>query len=125
MWGLLCYYTHHIRQFGFDGSNKWKTRRSALFTTLHTNPKAKFVTRGVQFGSEPLFDNVLSAKDLAKQVRAARANLSSLNIPVTVSEMVYGYQKTPGFQEVLDSIDFINVHMLPFFSQDALKGRFQ
>ncbi|TFY70993.1 hypothetical protein EVG20_g2014 [Dentipellis fragilis] len=87
---------HALIWFGFDGSNKWKTRRSALFTTLHTNPKAKFVTRGVQFGSEPLFDNVLSAKDLAKQVRAARANLSSLNIPVTVSEMAYGYQNDPG-----------------------------
>ncbi|KAA1472847.1 glycoside hydrolase [Dentipellis sp. KUC8613] len=105
--------------FGFDGSNEWKKRRTTLFATLHTNPKAKFVIRGVQFGSDPLFDSVLSAKDLAKQVRAARANLSTLNIPVTVSEMAYGYQKTPGFQEVLDSMDFINVHMLPFFSQDA------
>lgn len=48
------------------------------------------MTRVVQFGSEPLFDNVLSPADLAEQVIAAKANLSSLDIPVTVSELAYG-----------------------------------
>jgi len=95
-----------------------------LFASLHSNPKAKFVTRGVQFGSEPLFDNVLSPDDLATQVVAAKANLSSLNIPITVSELAYGYQERGGAQNVLDALDFINIHMLPFFSQQASTGKF-
>jgi hypothetical protein len=80
-------------QFGFDGDDLWKGRRDNLLGTLHSNPKAKFVTRVVQFGSEPLFDWVLDPPVLAAQVVAAKANLSSLQIPVTVSDMAYSYQE--------------------------------
>ena len=77
------------------------------------------MTRVVQFGSEPLFDGVLSHGQLAAQVKAAQANLASLSIPVTVSEMAYGYQERGGAQDVLDSIDSINMHILPFFARTA------
>lgn len=93
----------------------------------------------VQFGSEPLYDDVLPHATLAAQVTAAKANLSSLHIPVTVSELAYGYQvsrnlhfikrsvltdntfakERGGAQDVLDAIDSINIHMLPFFAQTA------
>ena len=55
-----------------------------LFGSLHSNPKAKFVTHEVQSGSELLFDSVLSPDDLTMQVLAAKRNLSSLAILVTV-----------------------------------------
>jgi len=99
----------------------WETRRDTLLAALHANPKAKFVTRVVQFGSEPLYDGVLPAETLAEQVRLAQANLSSLHIPVTVSELAYGYQEraADGSQDLLDALDSINIHMLPFFSQLA------
>lgn len=67
-------------------------RRDVLLATLHSNPKAKFVTRVLQFGSEPLYDNVLPVDELTAQVQAAKANLSDVHIPVTVSELAYGYQ---------------------------------
>lgn len=110
-------------QFGFDGTDQWVGRRNRLFRTLHSNPKAKFVTRVVQFGSEPLFDNVLSPGELAAQVLSAKKSLSSLDIPVTVSELAYGYQANGGAQNVLDAIDSINIHMLPFFSSKASTGK--
>ena len=110
-------------QFGFDGTDQWIGRRDSLFRTLHSNPKAKFVTRVVQFGSEPLFDSVLSPDELAAQVLSAKKNLSSLGIPVTVSELAYGYQENGGAQNVLDAIDSINIHMLPFFSSKASTGK--
>jgi exo-beta-1,3-glucanase (GH17 family) len=110
-------------QFGFDGTNQWVDRRNRLLRTLHSNPKAKFVTRVVQFGSEPLFDHVLSPGALAAQVLSAKKNLSSLDIPVTVSELAYGYQVNGGAQNVLDAIDSINIHMLPFFSSKASTGK--
>lgn len=106
-------------QFGFDGSDIWISRRDTLLAALHANPKAKFVTRVLQFGSEPLYDDVLPHAELAAQVLAAKQNLSSLHIPVTVSELAYGYQERGGAQDVLDAIDSINIHMLPFFSQQA------
>ncbi|KAI0305773.1 hypothetical protein B0F90DRAFT_1808931 [Multifurca ochricompacta] len=107
---------HALIWFGFDGTNQWIGRRDSLFETLHSNPKAKFVTRGVQFGSEPLFDSVLSPDDLAAQVLAAKQKF-------TVSELAFGYQENGGAQNVLDALDFINIHMLPFFAQDASTGR--
>ncbi|KAI0743869.1 glycoside hydrolase superfamily [Daedaleopsis nitida] len=113
---------HALIWFGFDGDDLWIGRRDTLFASLHANPKAKFVTRVVQFGSEPLYDWVLEPEQLAQQVTLAKQNLSSLNIPVTVSELAYGYQEHGGAQAVLDAIDSINIHMLPFFAQDASTG---
>ena len=97
-------------------------RRDALISTLHSNPKAQFVTRVVQFGSEPLFDQVLSPAQLTAQVYAAKERLSDIGIPVTVSELAYGYQRNGGAQDVLDAIDSINIHMLPFFADNATTG---
>ncbi len=77
------------------------------------------MTRVLQFGSEPLFDNAIAHDTLAEQVVLAQANLSSLHIPVTVSELATGYQERGGGQDVLDVIDSINIHMLPFFSPNA------
>jgi exo-beta-1,3-glucanase (GH17 family) len=77
------------------------------------------VTRVVQFGSEPLYDDVLPHDQLAAEVRAAKTALADLHIPVTVSKMAYGYQERGGAQDVLDAIDLINIHVLPFFDQTA------
>ena len=110
-------------QFGFDGGSQWKQRRDSLFATLHSNPKAKFVTRAVQFGSEPLLDGVLSPSDLVAQVRSAQNQLASLGIPVTVSDMQYSFQKDGSSSlKVLDAVDVLDAHMLPFFSGDATTG---
>ncbi|XP_006458998.1 B-(1-6) glucan synthase [Agaricus bisporus var. bisporus H97] len=110
---------HALIWFGFDGDNKWKGRRDALFSTLHSNPYAKFVVRVVQFGSEPLFDGVLSSSSLAKEVWRAKSELAKLQIPVTVSDMAYSYQKDRASSHVIDAIDIIDAHILPFFSRDA------
>ncbi|KAG1752938.1 hypothetical protein EDB19DRAFT_1670675 [Suillus lakei] len=90
---------HALIWFGFNGGDQWMARRDSLVSSLTSNPKAKFVTRGVQFGSEPLFDNVLPHSQLASQVT-----------------------ERGGAQDVLDAIDFINVHMLPFFTALATFG---
>lgn len=76
----------------------------------------------MQFGSEPLYDNVLPHSELASQVTSAKVQLAGVQIPVTVSELAYGYQERGGAQDVLDAIDYINIHMLPFFSSLATTG---
>ncbi|KAG6831508.1 hypothetical protein H0H92_009776 [Tricholoma furcatifolium] len=126
--------------FGFDGTDEWMGRRDTLFAALHSNPRAKFVTRLLQFGSEPLFDQVLTPTALIEQVQGAQANLSSLGIPVTVSDMAYSFRDVSvlerclgrvksnsvyklhandGGPAVIQAIDMIDAHMLPFFSQNA------
>ncbi|KIJ19026.1 glycoside hydrolase family 17 protein [Paxillus involutus ATCC 200175] len=106
---------HALIWFGFTGGDQWETRRDSLITSLTTNSKAKFVTG-------PLYDNVLTHSELASQVTALKSNLTGVQIPVTVSELAYGYQERGGAQDVLDAIDFINIHMLPFFSALATTG---
>lgn len=78
---LIC----NFLQFGFDNTPEWKDRRATLFNTLHTHPKARFVTRALQFGSEPLYDWVLTPDELAAEVVKARKNLTSIGIPVSSS----------------------------------------
>jgi len=73
-------------------------------------------------GTEPLFDDVITPQALTTQVINAKKNLSDIGVNVTVSEMAYGYQERTGSQAVLDAIDSINIHMLPFFSGDATRG---
>ncbi|KAJ3562847.1 hypothetical protein NP233_g9320 [Leucocoprinus birnbaumii] len=114
---------HALIWFGFDGGNKWEARRDVLISTLHSNRFAKFVVRAVQFGSEPLFDEVLSAGELAKQVWEAKQRLSGLEIPVTVSDLAYSFQKNGGARSVISAMDIIDAHMLPFFAQDASTAR--
>jgi hypothetical protein len=75
-------------------------------------------------GTEPLFDDVITPQALTTQVNNAKKNLSDIGINVTVSELAYGYQErnSSGSQAVLDAIDSINAHMLPFFAGDATTG---
>ncbi|KAI9509712.1 glycoside hydrolase superfamily [Russula earlei] len=116
---------HALVWCGFINCSALPARFTALSYILHTNPKAKFVTRVVQMGTEPLFDNVITPQALTTQVINAKNNLSDIGIPVTVSELAYGYQvrNSSGSQSVLDAIDSINAHMLPFFAADATTGQ--
>jgi len=115
-----------LAQCGFNNCNPLQSRFNALSSTLHTNPKGKFVTRVVQMGTEPLFDDVITPQALTTQVINAKKNLSDIGIQVTVSELAYGYQvrSASGSQAVLDAIDVINAHMLPFFAGDATRGAY-
>ncbi|KAF8629950.1 hypothetical protein AX17_005516 [Amanita inopinata Kibby_2008] len=112
---------HALIWFGFDGGDEWRRRRDALFHVLHSNPKAKFVTRVVQFGSEPLFDEAIDPYELAAEVKKAKKNLAPLHIPVTVSDLAFSYQRgyNNGAKEVLEAINVVDAHMLPFFSAEA------
>ena len=108
------------RQFDDYSDNNWMGRRDKLLGTLHTNPKAKFVTRAVQFGSGTVFVLDFATPDLlADQINAAKKNLTSLGIPVTVSDQVSHYQSNGGAQSVLDAIDFVDLIMLPYYSYTA------
>ena len=89
---------------------------------MQSNPKAKFITRVLQFGSEPLFDWALEPAELAEQVEAAKLTLANLEIPVTISEMAYGFQEHDGAPDVLAAIDVIDAHILPFFASNASTG---
>ncbi|KAH8833944.1 glycoside hydrolase superfamily [Flagelloscypha sp. PMI_526] len=113
---------HALIWFGWDNPDAWKSRKAAFMKAVKSNSKAPYVIRVLQFGSEPLFDSAISPGDLASQVKKAKKELSDYGIPVTVSEMAYGYTKSGGAKEVLEAIDSVNIHTLPFFSTKASTG---
>lgn len=51
-------------------------------------------------------------------------NLSSLKIPVTVSDLAYGFQITESQNSsaLLNDLDFIGAHILPYFAGHASTG---
>lgn len=93
-------------------------------SSLRSNRKARIVTRVVQFGSEPLYDSVLPPQVLAAQVRKMQGDLASMHIPVTISELQYGFQKSgsAGLKAIMSVIDPIDAHMLPFLDGAATTG---
>jgi len=62
---------------------------------LLKNPKAAFIMRAIQFGSEPLYDHAIAPAPLAAEVRSLRKELSDggkPSIDVYVSDLAYGFQ---------------------------------
>jgi hypothetical protein len=69
------------------------SRHDSLFDTLRFNPKARFVTREVRFGSEHLFDHAIDAGQLVEEMKSAKAKLADLKIPAMVSEMGFAFER--------------------------------
>jgi exo-beta-1,3-glucanase (GH17 family) len=77
-------------------------------------------------GDEPLYDNDAgSALKLAKYLSDMKADLAKAglsDIPVSISEMAYGWQISSDFQSLIDELDFFMINTFPYFVQDAKEG---
>ncbi|KAG8829394.1 hypothetical protein FRC17_006661 [Serendipita sp. 399] len=109
--------------FGFDGGDAWKGKRDQLVNLIKTNPIAPYVIRSLDVGSEPLYDWVLTPKDLANEINRIKGLLAPFGIKVSISEMRYGYSVQGDSQVVLDAQDIVHAHMLPFFDNSATTGQ--
>jgi len=72
--------------------------------------------------SEPLYDSVLPAARLANEVKKLKSQVAHYGIKVAISEMQYAYTVRHGSQAILDAIDVVHAHQLPFFNKDATTG---
>lgn len=111
--------------FGYDGDDKWKTRRSNIVKAIKNNAKGPYVVRGVVVGSEPIFDGVLPPDGLAAQITSIQKELSpwtmrgDVGMQVTVSEMPYAYSVHGNAPSVFQAEDVIHANILPFFDRSA------
>ncbi|THH04711.1 hypothetical protein EW145_g5315 [Phellinidium pouzarii] len=80
----------------------------------------------VALGDEPLYDNDFgSPGNLAKyirQMKEAFANAGLSDVPVSISDMAYGWQSSKGISSVVDAVDFFMINNFPYFSSDAESG---
>jgi len=110
--------------FGYDGGNQWKTRASVIQKAVIANPGPVY---GVAYGDEPLYDWAAGdPQTLANAINSMKSAFKSagINIPVSISEMAYGYQQamSSGAQSVIDAVDMAMVNTFPYFAQDAHDG---
>jgi len=110
--------------FGYDGGDAWKTRASVITKAVIANPGPVY---GVAYGDEPLYDWAAGdPQTLANAINSMKTQFKNagLNIPVSISEMAYGYQQamSSGAQSVIDAVDMAMINTFPYFAQDAHEG---
>jgi len=103
---------------GYDDAEiaGWRQREDSLLKVLRENPLAPYVIHSVSFGSEPLFS--WSISDIyVDEFNKLKAELADMGIPITVSEMKYGYDQAPEetANAVKKGIDFISAHIMPYY----------
>ncbi|CAF1318552.1 unnamed protein product [Adineta steineri] len=103
--------------------NKWEERKNALMAVLK-KPLSKYVIHSVSFGSEPLFSWSISGTFVAELTKI-KTELKALSIPLTVSEMKYGFDVCPAAAKnaVINNIDFISAHIMPYYGTCDLPGQ--
>ncbi|TDL26980.1 glycoside hydrolase [Rickenella mellea] len=99
-------------------------------------PKIKAVTQAVienpgpvlavAFGDEPLFDNDAgSPANLAKyilQMKSDFKNAGLSDIPISISDMAYGWQSAGDISAVAAAVDFFMINNFPYFNFNAQSG---
>jgi len=109
--------------FGFNGGNAWEGRRDQVIDLVNNNPLARYVVRGIDVGSEPLFDSVLPPDQLNDQITNVRNQVKGTGVNVTISDMKYSYTKTGADATfIFKNEDMVHAHELPYFDSDATTG---
>ncbi|KAJ7679620.1 glycoside hydrolase [Mycena rosella] len=76
-------------------------------------------------GDEPLYDDDAGSPDaLAYYINNMRSNFTAagLDIPISISELAYGWQISGNITAVSDSVDFFMINEFPYFAQNAQAG---
>ncbi|KAJ7223382.1 glycoside hydrolase, partial [Mycena pura] len=79
----------------------------------------------VAVGDEPLFDDDAGSPDaLAYYINNMRSNFTAagLDIPISISELAFGWQSSGNITAISDSVDFFMINEFPYFAQNAQAG---
>jgi hypothetical protein len=79
----------------------------------------------IAIGDEPLYDNDAgSPAALASYIIEVRQNLTAagLDIPLSISDLAFGWQSAGNITPVADAVDFFMVNEFPYFAFDATTG---
>lgn len=74
---------------------------------------------------KPLYDNDAgSADNLATYILQMKADFkdAGLDIPVSISDLAYGWQTAGNITAVADAVDFFMINNFPYFAFDAESG---
>lgn len=78
------------------------------------------------FIPKPLYDNDFGTPsalaDKIKEMKSAFQNAGVGDIPVSISDMAYGWQSAGDISSVADVVDFFMINNFPYFAWDAQDG---
>ncbi|KLO16578.1 glycoside hydrolase [Schizopora paradoxa] len=100
-------------------------RMQAVTSAVIKNPDPVLA---IAYGDEPLYDNDAgSPATLAKAIKQMKAQLTDagLDIPVSISDMAYGWRSAGSAADIAPMVaivDFFMINNFPFFAQDATTG---
>ncbi|KAL5498324.1 hypothetical protein ACEPAH_2466 [Sanghuangporus vaninii] len=98
-------------------------RINAVTQAVISNPDPVLA---VAMGDEPLYDwDFGSPENLATYIRKMKsdfANAGHPDIPVSISDMAYGWQSAGDISNVADAVDFFMINNFPYFAWDAQGG---
>lgn len=90
--------------------------------TIHTNPH---LTAQLYKTQQPLYDwDFGDPQTLASYILQMKQNFqdANLDIPVSISELAYGWQQAGDTTSVANAVDFFMINNIPYFSQNAAYG---
>ncbi|KAG0149243.1 hypothetical protein CROQUDRAFT_40079 [Cronartium quercuum f. sp. fusiforme G11] len=105
--------------FGFSGDSMWRKRKDNLIGEIKKNSLAPYVIKAVTLGSEPLYDGVIDVEALTQELKALKFKLAPYEIPLTISEMTYGFQINNDAPSIFELIQIVSLNVLPVFDTDA------
>ncbi|TDL26978.1 glycoside hydrolase [Rickenella mellea] len=80
----------------------------------------------VAFGDEPLFDHDAgSPSQLASYIKQMKSDLKNAglsDIPISISDMAYGWQSAGDIAPVAAAVDFFMINNFPYFNSNAESG---
>ncbi|KAL5520469.1 hypothetical protein ACEPAG_9693 [Sanghuangporus baumii] len=98
-------------------------RINAVTQAVISNPDPVLA---VAMGDEPLYDwDFGSPENLANYIikmKSDFANAGHPDIPVSISDMAYGWQSAGDTSSVADAVDFFMINNFPYFAWDAQGG---
>ncbi|KAI5478344.1 B-(1-6) glucan synthase [Pseudohyphozyma bogoriensis] len=114
--------------FGFDGTDVWETAQTSLyslFTTSSLSTLALYVVHSVDFGSEPIGDQVDGGSvQFTAGLKAFRDRMNGYGVKVGISEdwdregIMSGSDGT-GLgsvgQGIADNSDYVHAHIMPYY----------
>ncbi|KAH8114915.1 glycoside hydrolase [Phellopilus nigrolimitatus] len=101
-------------------------RINALTQAVINKPDPVLAVALGTHGSSPLYDNDFgSANNLAKYVRQMKSTFAAAglsDIPVSISELAYGWQISDNITAAVDAVDFFMINNFPYFAFNAQSG---
>jgi exo-beta-1,3-glucanase (GH17 family) len=93
---------------------------NAIVNAVKANPGPVLA---VALGDEPLFDNDFgNVGNVVSHINTIKSSLSSHGIPVSISDMAYGWQQAGDISSLANAVDFFMMNNFPYFAGNAGNG---